>query len=451
MAHWVHRIKSSSSSSSSPDQTLGILAFETAKIMSNLIDLYGSVTDEGFSKLRNVSIKTVGVSYLVSRNEAEMLSLACAEKLEELQRVSRAIYFLGQKCCSGYEMTQFDDSGTMLQQFGTRSVERIVDKMEKLVIATMNLHSTIVSLRELEASERTLKKWDSKLKPNLIYFEEKIALSRKQVKHFRKNSLWTQTFDRTVSLMSLLVSIVYARISFLFRNPSKLDRMLATKFERHIFNSGPIPTTLMLHKYLKLKRIRFCSCGSLPEVAATPNFQFSKEFVKIGEKIQQVGPSTTVGEAGLMVRYANIIILAEKYLNEPTLVDDNARKELYGMLPQSLRSGLRVKLWRRKEKRLVDYTLARGWRDPLDDMMAWLAPMAHDTMKWVAERNLERQRLNFKQPKVMLLQTLYHADTAKTEAAIVEVLVGLSCIFRYENRRQIGDGTTPIRGCDSKQ
>ena len=84
----------------------------------------------------------------------------------------------------------------------------------------------------------------------------------------------------------------------------------------------------------------------------------------------------------------------------------------------------------------LDEALARGWKDAVDRIMAWLGPMARDTVQWQAERNMDRRRRFDGAPRVYALQTLRWADKDKAEAAIVEVLVALSCICWYEERRR---------------
>lgn len=81
-----------------------------------------------------------------------------------------------------------------------------------------------------------------------------------------------------------------------------------------------------------------------------------------------------------------------------------------------------------------DESLAEGWRDALKQIMEWLAPMAHNTINWQLERNLEKTKFDIK-PSVLLLQTLHFSDKEKTEAAIADILVGLSCICKCENRQ----------------
>jgi hypothetical protein len=62
--------------------------------------------------------------------------------------------------------------------------------------------------------------------------------------------------------------------------------------------------------------------------------------------------------------------------------------------------------------------------------------MAHHTVQWQAERTMDRTRRFDGGTRVYALQTLRWADKEKAEAAIVEVLVALSCICWYEERRR---------------
>jgi hypothetical protein len=69
--------------------------------------------------------------------------------------------------------------------------------------------------------------------------------------------------------------------------------------------------------------------------------------------------------------------------------------------------------------------------------------MARDTARWHAERSLDRQR-RFEvggggggSARAWALQTLRWADAEKAEAAVVEVLVALSCVGWYDERRRV--------------
>ncbi|KAI3955403.1 hypothetical protein MKW98_018504 [Papaver atlanticum] len=157
-----------------------------------------------------------------------------------------------------------------------------------------------------------------------------------------------------------------------------------------ISKSGPILKPISKHGL-----VRFWSRESKP--ARDENIGFGmgfKENPYIGFSVIEK-PSS-----GLAMRYANVIILMERYLNSPSSISEYARKDLYQMLPDNLQ-------W-------DDDSVAQGIRDGMSVILGWLAPMAHTTVKWHTERNFEKQNFD------------------KAKAAIVEVLVGLSCICRYE-------------------
>ncbi|EMS61802.1 hypothetical protein TRIUR3_28222 [Triticum urartu] len=157
--------------------------------------------------------------------------------------------------------------------------------------------------------------------------------------------------------------------------------------------------------------------------------------------VTSLAPASTVGGSALASHYANIIMIVEKLLQYPHLVGSEARDDLYGMLPSSLRSSLRKHLPRNLG--IYDAFLAHDWREALEKTLAWLAPMAHNMMRWQADRSFEQQQMEAVQLRgggngnvnVLLLQTLYFADRDKTEAVLCELLVGLNYICRYEQQQ----------------
>ncbi|KAL3812492.1 hypothetical protein ACJIZ3_013760 [Penstemon smallii] len=146
-------------------------------------------------------------------------------------------------------------------------------------------------------------------------------------------------------------------------------------------------------------------------------------------------PPNTVGGSALALHYANVIIVIEKFLRYPHLVGDEARDDLYQMLPTSLRKTLKTNLRSYvKDLAIYDAPLAHEWRERLDLKLKWLAPLAHNMIRWQSERNFEQQQI-LTRTNVLLLQTLYFADRVKIEAAICELLVGLNYICRYEQQQ----------------
>ncbi|KAK6290151.1 PREDICTED: uncharacterized protein LOC18598143 [Theobroma cacao] len=145
-------------------------------------------------------------------------------------------------------------------------------------------------------------------------------------------------------------------------------------------------------------------------------------------------PPSTLGDAALALRYANVIILIEKLVSSPHLIGHDARDDLYNMLPTTMRNALRVKL-KSYAKTLAsfiyDASLAAEWSLALVRILEWLAPLAHNMIRWQSERNFEEQHV-VSRSNVLLVQTLYFANQAKTEAAITELLVGLNYVYRIE-------------------
>ncbi|PON54382.1 hypothetical protein TorRG33x02_302680 [Trema orientale] len=144
-------------------------------------------------------------------------------------------------------------------------------------------------------------------------------------------------------------------------------------------------------------------------------------------------PPDTLGAAALALHYANVVVVIEKLAASPHLIGLDARDDLYNMLPASVRTALREKL-KPCSKSLAsssyDPALAREWNDAMTAILEWLAPLAHNTIRWQSERSFEQQNL-VSRANVLLVQTLYFANQEKTEAMITELLVGLNYIWRF--------------------
>ncbi|KAK3024877.1 hypothetical protein RJ639_044014 [Escallonia herrerae] len=152
-------------------------------------------------------------------------------------------------------------------------------------------------------------------------------------------------------------------------------------------------------------------------------------------RLMVYAPPSTIGGSALALHYANVIIIIEKLLRYPHLVGDEARDDLYQMLPTSLRWSLKTNLKSYvKDMAIYDAPLAHDWKERLDGILSWLAPLAHNMIRWQSERNFEQHQI-VTRTNVLLLQTLYFADREKTEAAICELLVGLNYICRYEHQQ----------------
>jgi len=323
------------------------------------------------------------------------------------------------------------------------------------VSSTRSLYSAMESMAKLEIAEKKRQRLKSNdcnkwTKQNLECLDEEIACCRKQVQHYKEVSLWNQTLDKTVGIMAKVVCIIYARICSVFGgyigNCSCYDingggdsengncccllehRELYKKnyclykeslFHKPVTRSGPIPKGSSSNK---TGVIRFLNRG------------FDKPMNGVNNRVLRLAPPSTVGGAGLAARYAEVVLLAEQCLHAPATVGESAREAFYEMLPERVRRKVAAKLkgrWRRGEE---GEALAEGWRDAVEELLEWLSPVAHDTVRWQEERSMETARFEAR-TTALLLQTLHYSDLEKAEAAIVEVLVGLSCIYWCERTR----------------
>ncbi len=111
------------------------------------------------------------------------------------------------------------------------------------------------------------------------------------------------------------------------------------------------------------------------------------------------------------------------------------------MLPTTIRTALRAKLkWYAKSKHVMvhDASLAVEWSLVVTPILEWLAPLAHNMVRWHSERNFEREHTTLK-ANILLVQTLHFANQSKTEAAIVELLVGLHYVCGIDREALVRD------------
>ncbi|KAL5545948.1 hypothetical protein UlMin_005635 [Ulmus minor] len=169
-----------------------------------------------------------------------------------------------------------------------------------------------------------------------------------------------------------------------------------------------------------------------PPLSLSKNNIYSKLALFNSEKKLLNTRPDTLGGAALSLQYANVIILIEKLASSPHLISLDARDDLYSMLPTTIRTVLRARLKscaKMKVSPVYNPALGAEWSLALERILEWLAPLAHNTIKWHSERNIEKQH-EVSRTNVLLVQTLYYAYQAKTEAAITELLIGLNYICR---------------------
>ncbi|KAI3469723.1 hypothetical protein Pfo_026386 [Paulownia fortunei] len=545
-------------------QTMGILSFEVANVMSKIIHLHKSLTDNEILKLKNEILKSEGIKTLVSSDDKQLLELALEEKLDDLNRVAGVASRLGKKCTipalQGFEHVYGDIVSGVIDikelAFLVKDMESMVRKMERYVNSTASLYTEMEVMNELEVATRKFQQ--NQHEESRKAFEQKLTWQKQDVRHLKNVSLWNQTYDKVVELLARTVCTIYARIYTVFADAHFRGDISSTSVSRsqvgfsgslrrvkwdsgqksgQLDVAGKVQKDASLTKSTSPKNNGYCHSGEIvkggvdkralslrPKVGFQKNegglfrpedFNFAcctvpgKLFMEClslsssaskvddddhvsyddessqisgffsassgvkrehpnlsgcfvhainsdppnGDQRQSKGslvncskfgpksrllvyaPPSTVGGSALALHYANVIIVLEKLLRYPHLVGDEARDDLYQMLPTSLRKTLKTSLKSYiKDLAIYDAPLAHNWRERLDLMLKWLAPLAHNMIRWQSERNFEQQQI-VTRTNVLLLQTLYFADREKTEAAICELLVGLNYICRYEQQQ----------------
>ncbi|KAE9617603.1 hypothetical protein Lalb_Chr03g0037091 [Lupinus albus] len=534
-------------------EMIGILSFEVANVMSKTIHLHKSLSESEISKLRNEIFNSEGVKNLVSSDEAYLLELTLAEKLDELNRIAGVVSRLGKKCSEpalqGFEHVYGDIVGGVIDvkelRFLVKHMEGMVRKMVRYVNATRNLYSEIEVLNELEQGVKKFQ--HNQHEESRRAFEQKLMWQKQDVKHLKDISLWNQTFDKVVELLARTVCTIYARISVIFGEPSMrnnslglggsspamqnvsgflsgqinvpmssegLKRSQSKKNGFHLdsvgrvfrerrgttstpwidmrrgglaslgpedfgFSCGTSSGRLFMEclsfrnsvskfgdaddgyvfdpddRYNShgvgvgnnngMKREHLCHSGVLSHAQSGVPFTGDLRRVKFAvqscstfgpkSRLTFYAPPPTLGGSALALHYANVIIVIEKLLRYPHLVGEEARDDLYHMLPTSLRLSLKAKLKSYvKNLAIYDAPIAHDWKENLDGVLRWLAPLAHNMIRWQSERNFEQHQI-VSRTNVLLLQTLYFADREKTEEAICEILVGLNYVCRYEHQQ----------------
>lgn len=492
------------------DGRVGILSFEVANAMSRAANLYRSLSDAEAARLLGpLCLGSHAVRALVPGDDARLLALALAEKLDALNRVAAVAARLGRRCTvpalMGFDHVYADllagrSGADTFAAASASEAASLVRKLDRLAAATAALYAELEALTELEQSARKLPTDEARRA-----LEQRTRWRRHDVRRLRDSSLWNWTYDKAVLLLARAVCAIYDRIRLVFGDPMLgIDLLAATREpgqcdqSRHFSgpvtaNSGPVQNNLSDSKSGAVCRVdpdtprpvNFRSnCGASPgkmfmeclSLSSSVSWKdgFEDEFLedssyistirsgmlvpfsgeqgesttptksgKIGRRVRfgpkstvtSLAPPSTIGGSALALHYANIVIIIEKLLRYPHLVGEEARDDLYQMLPSSLKVALRKNLKTYvKNVAIYDAFLAHDWRETLEKTLAWLAPMAHNMIRWQAERNFEQQQIVLK-GNVLLLQTLYFADREKTEAVICDLLVGLNYICRYEQQQ----------------
>ncbi|MQL91803.1 hypothetical protein Taro_024419 [Colocasia esculenta] len=424
--------------------SVGILAFEVASLMSKLLHLWRSLSDAHLCRLRLEYIALPGVRRIVSDDDAFLLGLACAETAESLRLAVESVSAMAERCSDpglrrfGRCFKEFAESGSDPHRWAMswKEMDAKVKRMDRYVSATAALYKEMEQLSETEHALRKLAHCSisgsgdhsqlSMAKMSAVSdLQQKLFWQKQEVKYLKEMSVWGRSFDAVTALLARSSFTVLSRIRYVFGlvDAFPSPALLASPLPRSLSLSAAVhPSSDMSPESLDLK--------SGPLVPATKQQELG--FFEANTAALRPPPGT-LGAAALSLHYANLVLLIEKMVRSPRSVGSDARDDLYAMLPASVRALLRARLRGVGRCAAGDAVLAKDWRAALAQIVEWLAPLAHNTVRWQAERSFE-QRRSAAAPRanVLLLQTLCFASRQKTEAAIVELLVGLNYVWRFE-------------------
>nr|KYP61839.1 hypothetical protein KK1_016351 [Cajanus cajan] len=406
--------------------------------MSKLLHLWQSLSDASVVRLRNDAVALEGVRKLISNDESFLLSLAVAEFADSLRLVADSVSRLSENCHDPSlrsfhrVFTEFANSGLDPHSWTLATPKDIETKHRKLqhyVTLTATLHKEIDALTLLESAfkKALLSNTDTK---KLHDLQQKIFWQKQEVKNLKERSLWNKSFDSVVLLLARFVFAVLARIKVVFgighSSVPFLSRSLSSVYPSD--HQNPISNSCSSVSG-PLKRSKL---GEENEDLGSGFFESNCKVLKLKKDGEGEGESESLGASGLALHYANLVMVLEKMIKSPQLVGLDARDDLYGMLPSSIRACLRGRLRGVGLSACDDHVLAGEWREALGRILGWLGPLAHNMIKWQSERSYEQQNSLVPKTNVLLLQTLFFANKEKTEAAITELLVGLNYVWRFE-------------------
>ncbi|CAN6280494.1 unnamed protein product [Urochloa humidicola] len=456
---WLSKVRSAMSSSASGGATapaprrsksssVGILAFEVGSVMSKVLHLWRAVGDAAVARLRHETIHLDGVRKVVSEDEEFLLGLARAELVDALRAAADSVAALAARCADPAlrdfrdALSDFADTGRDRHRWVVsccKDMHRRMEKMEKQVAATTALRRAMEDLADAEHGLRKLLHVQQQQQPghrrslsaskiSVAADQQQLVFSKRQeVKHLKQTSLWACILDAVVASLARAAFTTLARINLVFSAPAAVK--------------GPP----VYHRSLTMVSSSSSSAAVHPSSADAPmssrkSMSMVEEDLLMSLKRGRGGgffeessaaltpPPGTLGAAALAPRYAAVVISIERMARSLWLLGPEGRDELYGMLPASVRAQLRARL--RGAVAAADPGLAGQWRAALAGILDWLAPMAHATMRWQADRSFDH-RTTTTAADVLLLQTLHMADRHKVDAAVVELLVGLNYVWRF--------------------
>ncbi|PAN22343.1 hypothetical protein PAHAL_4G012800 [Panicum hallii] len=377
-----------------------ILAFEVANTIAKASSLWRSCSDESIKELKEEILHSDGVRILVSSNTSELLQIAAVDKREELAVFSREVIRFGNLCKDPiwHNLGRYFDKLTSDNTPQDHSKENMEATVQNLINLAQNTSELYHELHALDRFEQDFKRKfheeesvPAARRESIMILHSELKRQRKIVKNLKKKSLWSKTLEEVVEKLVDIVIFLHKQI-------------------RDSFNEA---------------------------VHAGTNF-FDSEHTQ----------NKRLGSCGLALHYANIINQIENIVSRPLSLPPSSRDNLYHGLPKTVKSALRSRLqsYNTEEERTVAQIKAE-----MQKTLRWLLPIAENTLRahqgfgWVGEwANLGSDMIkkSGSQHSITRIQTLHHADKAKTEQYILELVVLLHHLVVQVKNRGYGNKST---------
>ncbi|XP_015692355.1 protein PSK SIMULATOR 1-like isoform X2 [Oryza brachyantha] len=371
---------------------ISILAFEVANTILKGATIMQSLSEDTVTYFKQVVLPSEGVQNLISSDMGVLMRIVANDKREELKIFSQEIIRYGNRCKDPqwHNLDRYFVKLESENQPQKQLKETAIAEMQKLMDL---VHRTTDLYHELHALDRFEQDYRCKLmgKGSSDRFEKdnlpgeniqivriELKSQRNYVKSLKKRSLWSKTLEEIVEKLVDIVHYLHFEIN--------------------------------------------ASFGS------SDGGELSSEST---EDCQRLGP------AGLALHYANIIIQIYSVVSRSGYIPPNTRDALYQGLPPRVRSALPNRLRTSSVPQELNIDQIRA---TMDKTLKWLVPMAINTTcargflrfsEW-AKSGTERIGRRPGQPDV--IETLYHADKAKTDAYILDLVVWLHHLVSQSNR-----------------
>ncbi|KAL4560429.1 hypothetical protein LXL04_032580 [Taraxacum kok-saghyz] len=455
---WFTAIWKSSRKPTIPDpekSTIGIMSFEVTKLMTKIANLWQILTDKQITELQDQLSNSLGTQKLVSDDQNYLVQLALNEILDNIKYVSQAVARLGKKSTDPiyHNLDHVFNNPIEIDvircgwEYKLKKMETRVKKMKRFAAVTSQLYEELEVLYELENDLKRMQENNNTDQMKLHEYEKKVMWQRVEVAGLREMSVWVRPYDYIIRLLVRSLFTIVGRVkgvfgitqrssdcisrggseSSCFARSNSISALVAVyPFERDIKRS----ISNLGDKAVKSRNLRHI--GPLK----TGYILFDPKKRLLNDK------KPTLGDTGLSLHYANLIIFIERLAISPHYISPELREDLYHMLTTRIKNSCKVKI-RSEASKVYSRDVAFEWSSLMQKTLDWLAPLAHNMINWHSERNFEKQKMGLG-GNVLLVNTLHYADQVKCEDAITELVMGLHYVSRFgreiNNKAFVGSG-----------